>query len=227
MMFQTRRKANDYRDIGIILLIPAVLSLLLGAMFGSIAITLFAIPFFIACAVFLENSVTWSSGAEGEEKVAECLEHLNESYFVIHDVVLPRMVKENIDHVVLGPNGIFVIETKNHKGYITCHGDWWKQRKIGRRGTPYLGNIGSPSKQVKRKAVLLSEFIQNHFGVKPFINAVVVFTNEEARLKRINPTVAVLRLHELRNFIQYYRSTSKAIELKELEAVLKPYSRFE
>lgn len=74
--------------------------------------------------------------------------------------------------------------------------------------------------------MLLSEFIQNHFKINFYINGIVVFTNEEAKLKIINPTVAVLRPQELCNFIQHYRSTSKGIELEELEAALKPYSCF-
>lgn len=206
------------------LILAALLFFLLGLVSSSLIAYLVAFLFFIASLFSFENYATWGSGAEGEEKAAEYLGHLDIRYYVLHDVVLPGMVRENIDHVVLGPNGIFVVETKNHKGYITCQGDWWKQRKIGRRGTPYLGNIGSPSKQVKRKAALLSEFIQDHFKINLYINGIVVFANEEARLKIINPTVAVLRPQELCDFIQYYRSTSKGIKLEELEALLKPYS---
>ena len=224
-MFHSRNKANTQRNIGIFLVFLALLLFLLGLVSSSVVAYLVAFLFFIASAFFFESHTTWSSGAEGEEKVAEYLKLLGDSYQVIHDVVLPGRIG-NIDHIVLGENGIFVVETKNHKGYITCNGDWWKQRKIGRRGTPYLGSIGSPSKQVKRKAVLLNKFIQDHFKTNLYVNGIVVFTNEAARLKILNPTVAVLRPQELCNFIQSYYSTSKGIKLKELEASLKPYSYF-
>ena len=224
-MFQSRKKADTYRNIGILLIFPALLFFLLGLVSSSVVAYLVAFSFFIASVFFFENRTTWSIGAQGEEKVAEYLELLNDSYCIIHDVVLPGTTG-NIDHIVLGPNGIFVIETKNHKGFITCNRDWWKQRKIGRGGTPYLGKIGSPSKQVKKSAVLLSEFIQNRFKTNLYINGIVVFANEEAKLKIIDPTVAVLRPQELCNFIQYYRSTLKGIKLEELEAALKPYSYF-
>lgn len=230
-MFQSRRKANTYRNIGALFLIPALLLLLLGlihSVVDGINVIIIYVTFIILASIsifFFENYETWSTGAQGEEKVAEYLSLLNDRYHVIHDVVLPGE-KGNIDHIVLGPNGIFVVETKNHKGYITCQGDWWRQRKIGRRGTPYLGNIGSPSKQVKRKAVLLSKIIQNHFKINLYIISIVVFTNEEANLKIINPTVAVLRPQELSNFIQYYRSTSKGIKLEKLESLLKQHSYF-
>lgn len=225
-MFQSRKKADNYKDMGVLLILPALLFFLLGLVSSSFVAYFVAFLFLIASLVVFENHTTWGIGAQGEEKVAESLSHLDESYYVVHDVVLPGMVKENIDHVVLGPNGIFAVETKNHKGYITCQGDWWNQRKIGRRGTPYLGDIGSPSKQVKRKAALLNRFIQNHLKTNLYINGIVVFTNEEAKLKIINPTVAVVRTQELCNFIQHYRSTPKTINLEELEALLKPHSCF-
>lgn len=119
-MFQSRKKADNYKYIGKLLILPALLLFLLGLISSSLVAYLVAFLFFIASLVFFENHTTWGIGAEGEEKIAEWLGHLDDSYFVIHDVVLPGMVKENIDHVVLGPNGIFVLETKNHKGYITC-----------------------------------------------------------------------------------------------------------
>jgi len=224
--FQSRKKVDNYKYIGKLLILPPLLLILLGLVSSSSVAYIAAFLFVIASLIFFPNYTTWRIGAEGEEKIAELLSHLDGSYFVIHDVVLPGMVKENIDHVVLGPNGIFVLETKNHKGYITCQGDWWTQRKIGRRGTPYFGNIGNPSKQVKRKAVLLNEFIHNHFKVNFYINGIVVFANEKAKLKIINPTVAVLRPQELCSFIQQYRSTSNGIEPEELDAAIKPYSCF-
>lgn len=225
-MFQARKKATDYRNIGILLILPALLLFAVGLVSSSVVAYLGALLCLVASSFFFSNQATWGSGAKGEETVAEYLAHLNDRYDVIHDVVLPGEVG-NIDHVVLGPNGVFVIETKNHKGYITCQGDWWKQRKIGRRGTPYLGNIGSPSKQVKRNAVLLRQFIQNHFQMNLYINGIVVFTNEEARLKIMNPTVAVLRPQELCDFIQHSQSKSfGALRFKEVAEGLRPYSCF-
>jgi hypothetical protein len=87
---------------------------------------------------------------------------------------------------------------------------------------PYLGNIGNPSKQVKRKAVLLSRFIRNRFEISLYINGIIVFTSEEARLKVLNLTVAVLRPQEICGFIQNYRSTLKNIKLEELKQHSSP-----
>lgn len=56
------------------------------------------------------------TGAKSEQAVAEALQELPDDYYVFHDLEFPGF---NIDHVVLGPNGIFLVETKSQKGNIT------------------------------------------------------------------------------------------------------------
>jgi hypothetical protein len=59
---------------------------------------------------------SWAQGAEGEEVVGKILEGLRaEGWQVIHDVSFGR---GNIDHIVVGPGGIFTIETKSHGGKV-------------------------------------------------------------------------------------------------------------
>jgi Nuclease-related domain len=58
----------------------------------------------------------WGRGAAGEELVGETLGTLRErGWFALHDVQLDR---GNIDHVLVGPAGIFTIETKSHRGRL-------------------------------------------------------------------------------------------------------------
>jgi hypothetical protein len=55
-------------------------------------------------------------GAAGEEIVGNALDGLSDhGWFVLHDVQLDR---GNIDHVLVGPAGIFTIETKSHRGRL-------------------------------------------------------------------------------------------------------------
>lgn len=58
----------------------------------------------------------WRRGAAGEELVGQVLDNLRDSgWFALHDVQLGR---GNIDHVLVGPAGIFTIETKSHRGRL-------------------------------------------------------------------------------------------------------------
>jgi hypothetical protein len=64
---------------------------------------------------------TWVAGGEGEVRVGRLLDGLSgHGFYVFHDVRLPRV--GNVDHVALGPQGIFAIETKSHKVTVTSEG---------------------------------------------------------------------------------------------------------
>ena len=61
----------------------------------------------------------WGAGARGEELVGSILEKLGIGFYVFHDVqVLDRYgrVEGNVDHAVIGPSGVFAVETKNWVG---------------------------------------------------------------------------------------------------------------
>jgi hypothetical protein len=63
---------------------------------------------------FKRDHGTWSQGAEGEEAVGRILDELAaDDWFVIHDVSFGGA---NIDHIVIGPGGVFTVETKSHAG---------------------------------------------------------------------------------------------------------------
>lgn len=234
-MFESRRKANAERrtaqTVAVVLALFALFLLFLGTRTSYLLYYAAFLLFIIAGVAFVSGTgargPTWSIGAEGEETVARHLSLFEKPYHVIHDVVLPEM-RGNIDHIVLGPNGVFVVETKNHNGLITCNGDSWTQRKVGQLGTPYLGNIGCPSKQVKRYAVLIRNLIRERLGISLYVNCVIVFTNTNAVLHINNPAVAVLKPRELCEFIKTYPSevALESQRLEELETIIRPYSQF-
>jgi hypothetical protein len=134
---------------------------------------------------------TWGQGATGEEIVAEYLEEMLDSEnLLINDVKISKD-SGNIDHLVIGKHGIFVIETKTKNGAITCDGDTWTHEQFSKEGTRYSDDIGSPSKQAKANTKELNKFFKEKYpklsGV--WINAVVVFANKNTKLTiKNNPT---------------------------------------
>ncbi|MEP7334719.1 MAG: nuclease-related domain-containing protein [Actinomycetota bacterium] len=61
----------------------------------------------------------WLKGRNGELAVGGALEELRwERYIVLHDI--PAAGEGNIDHIVWGPNGVFLIETK-FRSYLPVH----------------------------------------------------------------------------------------------------------
>ena len=61
----------------------------------------------------------FEKGAEGETATAAVLAALPPGWTAIHDVRWPSRRLANIDHILVGPGGIFVIDSKNWSGTIT------------------------------------------------------------------------------------------------------------
>ena len=64
----------------------------------------------------LRRVESFYKGARGEEKVSGILKTLPASYHVFNDFVVGR---NHVDHVVVGPGGVFSIETKCWKGRVS------------------------------------------------------------------------------------------------------------
>ena len=216
-MIHARKTANLYRNL-------VLLFSLLGIFFVVLGWIITGIISFLIVYLFFTPYHTWRVGAEGEEKVISYLSELPKSYVVLNDIKLPSE-HGNIDHIVLGSNGIFAIETKNHKGRIFCDGDFWQQEKVGRSGTTYIGNLKNPSGQVKRQAMLLKELLSKHGTALPrlWVDAIVVFTNEEAVLDIINPTVKVLKVEDLCRYIRDKHSNVRLTkkQINDLRAIIE------
>lgn len=75
----------------------------------------------VGCLVLIDRTASpvmdrWGRGAAGEELVGEVLDGLRDrGWFALHDAQLGR---GNIDHVLVGPAGIFTVETKSHRGRL-------------------------------------------------------------------------------------------------------------
>ncbi|HZX56977.1 MAG TPA: nuclease-related domain-containing protein [Ilumatobacteraceae bacterium] len=63
-----------------------------------------------------QPTAAWKIGAEGEVRVAEVLGSAP-GIEVLHDRLVPES-RANIDHIVVGPSGVFVIDAKKYKGPI-------------------------------------------------------------------------------------------------------------
>jgi len=89
-------------------------------------------------------------GAKGEEWVAHELAFLNADYTVFNGLRLAGG-KQNFDHIVVGPSGVFVVETKNWKGSVEF-----------RNGRLYAGGkepSRPPLRQVKAATAELVAFL--------------------------------------------------------------------
>lgn len=67
----------------------------------------------------MRSADLWERGAVGERTTGAILDPMRaEGWAVFHDVRWPGRVRANLDHVVVGPAGVFVIDSKNWAGRI-------------------------------------------------------------------------------------------------------------
>jgi hypothetical protein len=139
----------------------------------------------------------YKGGRQGEKAVINTLtKSLNDDYYIINGAYLKDRGGD-IDHIVLGPSGIYVLETKNWSGKIICNGDQWQ-----RPGKTIKGN---PSLQVKRNTQKVKKLIDNSHTIRDsnlWVEGLIVFTNTNADLNISNPTVTILKLHQLSQHIK-------------------------
>jgi hypothetical protein len=64
------------------------------------------------------DAVAWRRGAAGERRTARLLAPLERrSWAVLHDLAIPGSAA-NIDHLVIGPGGVLVIDSKQYRGQL-------------------------------------------------------------------------------------------------------------
>ncbi len=162
--------------------------------------------------------VKYRKGVEGEMEVERVLKTLSDSYVVINNVRLPKGAG-NIDHVVIGPTGVFAIETKNIRGHFVCEGEEWFKVKNGR-----IRRVRSFSRQAKRNALALRDFLRRH-GCDQFVHGVVVLTNENCRVDLINPSVPVIEIGRLKDFIEKAKDRVPKRRIYEIVGILVSESK--
>jgi hypothetical protein len=79
-------------------------------------------------------TMAWRHSAEGERRTARLLAPLERhGYQVFHDLAVPGS-PANVDHLVVGPTGVFVIDSKRYRGHLRYTGGhrWHGGRTLDR-----------------------------------------------------------------------------------------------
>ena len=68
------------------------------------------------------EAIAWRRGAAGERRTARLLGPLEQlGWVVLHDLAVPGG-RANIDHLAIGPGGIFVVDSKQYRGRLQLDG---------------------------------------------------------------------------------------------------------
>lgn len=97
----------------------------------------------------------------------------NKVYRRFHDVIIPaKNGTTQIDHILVSPHGLFIVETKNRKGWIFGSGNQpnWTQSIYGEKYS-----FQNPLRQAFRQKKVLSEYLNLHESV---IHTVIFFVGD-------------------------------------------------
>lgn len=145
-------------------------------------------------------------GRQGERSVQAVLEALNRheytAYHGVHlrsqDRQLPK--SQEFDHIVVGPNGVFHLETKNWHGKVMIKpsGEWMRVKEDG---TLYPWE--NPAEQLERhRKVLLSVLRDLYVPVVGWL----VMTNPSTTFEGLNHTALyIIRVEQLKQLIETRR----------------------
>lgn len=166
-----------------------------------------------------------AAGKQGEERTAHLLSSLPDSYKLIRNTVISyEGRKSEIDNIVVGNTGVFIIETKNHRGYISgdCHEMYWAQHKIDNYGQCHSKNFYNPTKQVATHIYRLKGIFKQN-KIRVFINGAVYFSNPEIKVDIENPRedIPVFNYYNQDKLLNYILSRDKILTNKQVEHIVK------
>jgi Nuclease-related domain len=78
------------------------------------------------------DTLAWRRGASGERRTARLLAPLERrGWAVLHDLAIPGSAA-NIDHLVIGPGGVVVVDSKRYRGrlWLDAYGMVWHGRYL-------------------------------------------------------------------------------------------------
>ena len=135
---------------------------------------------------------TVRTGRRGERMVNDLLGGLSDDYWLVNDVTL-GLAHGNIDHVLIGPCGVVVIETKQLAGSIRCWGDAWSVNGYRRE------SIG---RQVNSGACAVRHFLSERHPelaatALRWVESIIVFTHPLCRVEAGDARATVVRYSQL------------------------------
>lgn len=157
--------------------------------------------------------LNFRKGATGEARIAWILEALPDEYQVIHDIPTPF---GNIDHVVVGPAGVFVIDAKNWKGIVTSDG----RGELLLNGMP----VQKPeARRLSRNIMSVKAKITAISGQNPYIHALLVFPSAQVDAKwGTTGHVNCLKDEGLYDYI-VENKTGKRLTKREVESIAQAF----
>ena len=156
-------------------------------------------------------------GQEGEDNTVQLIvQALDGNWHLFRNINLPGQNKGDLDLVLVGPPGVWVLEVKNFSGEYRNIGESWEYK----HGKKWKVASANPSRQAFNGALRLANFLRAD-NLQVFVNSAVIWANQESPLLVENPSVAVWLYNRLPDEIGNIWQGEKLSELERNKIVDK------
>jgi hypothetical protein len=149
-------------------------------------------------------------GAVAEEAVGNLLGELPAGYFIVHDFVSKR---GNIDHIVISTKGIHTIETKGHRGVVSCEGEMLK-----RDGKPFEKDF---IRQAWAEAFSIRDLLGSNGISAPPPQPVLLFANADVQVRKQVRGVEIIGRGYLPLYLKRLQNRLSASEAEKIFEILR------
>jgi hypothetical protein len=161
-----------------------------------------------------QTTTAWSRGAEGERRTAKHLDGLAEAGFVVlHDRKVPGY-GGNLDHLAIGPSGVWAIETKRLSGKVVIDGD---QLRIGGRRQDRIID------QVYRQAAAIQVALRDQFDPLG-LTVTPIICLHDGELPWFNRTVRGVKISSGRGLVRTLRDAPERLAPEQVQALAREIS---
>jgi hypothetical protein len=136
------------------------------------------------------ESRPWYEAAVSEIEVGDALARLGDDWVVLHALPVDSG-STDIDHVVIGPGGVFIVNTKNHPGQTV----WASQRAFLVSGIrhPYIRNMEYEMGRVERLLSSASGIAVEVSGILAVVAAKSITVREKHRDVTVLSTASLVQ----------------------------------
>ena len=159
---------------------------------------------------YADRALDARRGAVAEEDVGNLLGELPAGYYVVHDFVSKR---GNIDHIVISTKGILTIETKSHRGVVSCEGEMLK-----RDGKPFEKDF---IKQAWAEAYSIRDLLTSHGISAPKPQPVLLFANADVQVRQQVKGVEIISRRYLPLYLKRLQNRLSSNETEKIFEILK------
>jgi membrane protein DedA with SNARE-associated domain len=164
-------------------------------LWGALGLT---VLFILYKVLFRKKSAKPEQQASGEAAILSQLESIGSEYQVLNGRhVRSKDASQEFEHLVVGPNGLFHIETKDWEGAIT-----FTNKGVELSGE---GLKDDPTAQLYRHEYVLKELLREH-KLQADVVGIMCFVHPDCTLTGKSPAFATVTLDQLAHTIKAYKT---------------------